>query len=104
MASWEYLTVSETTSGLDKLGMRINALGLVGWEVCGFAAADKTVGFNAYTAILRRERASFPPPEDLAAAWKPDPAKHGQYRFWDGLRWSEHISTDNVKTIDYPMA
>lgn len=31
-----------------------------------------------------------------AAAWYPDPQTPGQVRWWDGTKWTEHVSTPSV--------
>jgi Protein of unknown function (DUF2510) len=32
--------------------------------------------------------------------WYPNPAERAQYRYFDGVRWTEHIETDGVATVD----
>jgi hypothetical protein len=58
--------------------------------------AREIVG-TAREAIKRRasrERASRPGvfESGTAAGWNPDPSKPGQYRYWNGQVWTEHIS------------
>lgn len=72
--------LTESTVSLDAMPMRLTALGSLGWEVCGFAAADRTIGLNAYTAILKREVASYPRPEDAASGWRKDPSGRAAQR------------------------
>jgi hypothetical protein len=35
-----------------------------------------------------------------ASGWYPDPARRHQYRYWDGTRWSQHVSDDGVGGTD----
>jgi hypothetical protein len=35
-----------------------------------------------------------------AAAWYPDPSGRHQHRYWDGERWTLHVSDDGVPGID----
>lgn len=34
------------------------------------------------------------------AAWHPDPTGRHQLRYWDGSRWTEHVSTSGLQAID----
>ena len=36
-------------------------------------------------------------------AWHPDPSGRHQLRYWDGYRWSQHVSDDGVAGED-PIA
>ena len=94
--------LTETTLTLDNMQLRLSALGSLGWEVCGFASVDPTIGVNAYTAILKRQVASLSPPDDVTAGWRHDPSGRGVQRFWDGFRWTEHIISDGVQSTDFP--
>jgi hypothetical protein len=42
--------------------------------------------------------ASGPPP----AAWARDPSGRHELRYWDGTRWTEHVSTAGVQGTDGP--
>ena len=35
-------------------------------------------------------------------SWHPDPSGVHQYRYWDGTRWTEYVSTDGATTLDPP--
>ena len=35
-----------------------------------------------------------------AAGWLPDPEKPERLRYWDGQRWTEHVSADGVQSVD----
>ena len=37
------------------------------------------------------------PPGD---GWLPDPTKRHEYRYWDGQRWTEHVSDQGVAAVD----
>ena len=102
MPSWEYTYLTETTLHVEDLKLRLTALGSLGWEMCGFAAADPTLGVNSYTAFLKREVESYPRPDDVAKGWRSDPSGRGEQRFWDGFRWTEHVTTAGVQSTDFP--
>jgi len=38
------------------------------------------------------------------AAWHPDPYGRHEHRYWDGLRWTEHVSDGGRTSIDTPAA
>ena len=42
--------------------------------------------------------------EPIVANWYRDPLGRGEYRYWDGQRWTEHIATSGRKLIDSPIA
>lgn len=35
-----------------------------------------------------------------AAGWLADPSERYQLRFWDGLAWTEHVSTNGAQAVD----
>ncbi|HYO45672.1 MAG TPA: DUF2510 domain-containing protein [Gemmatimonadota bacterium] len=45
-----------------------------------------------------------PPPTSphatVAAGWHPDPSGGFDYRYWDGSRWTEHVSKAGTQTVD----
>jgi hypothetical protein len=81
----------------------MNTMGSVGWEVVGFAAADKTLGLNEYAAILKRRKYGPPAPDgDGSPGWYPDPLGRHVFRWWDGLRWEAGVHDDGQNGTDYP--
>ena len=100
--NFEYMYLTEVTTALEAMQLRLTALGSLGWEVCGFAAADRTIGLDAYTAILKREVACYVSPDDLDSGWKHDPSGRADQRFWDGLRWTEHTTKGGAQGTDWP--
>ena len=54
MTRWEYTSVTRNSSNMNKLLSDINDLGEQGWELVGFASADKTLGLNSVIAVLKR--------------------------------------------------
>ena len=70
------------------MSIDLASLGADGWEMCGFAAADKTLGFNALVAVFKRPGIDSPPPADRAPAWQPDPQGVAPLRWWDGSQWT----------------
>lgn len=41
-----------------------------------------------------------PSQQPQPAAWHPDPRGRHQLRYYDGTRWTEHVSTNGVQSID----
>lgn len=42
--------------------------------------------------------------DDLPEGWLPDPTRRHELRWWDGQRWTEHVSDDGVTSTDQPGA
>lgn len=38
--------------------------------------------------------------QSVPAAWHPDPSGRNQYRYWDGVRWTDWIANDGVQASD----
>jgi hypothetical protein len=43
-----------------------------------------------------------PPPPSIPAGWMNDPTERHDLRYWDGSRWTEHVSTGGVQSTDQP--
>jgi hypothetical protein len=99
---WEYQTLEVQSTRIDMLHFQANALGSLGWEVCGLAGVDKTIGFNAMAVLMKRPGLGLAPPEDRAAGWREDPSGRFQQRHWDGCRWTEHVIGTAGPTTDFP--
>lgn len=50
--------------------------------------------------IVQYEGAAAPPASAPAAAWHPDPSGRHQYRYWDGVQWTSHVSDDGQQSVD----
>ena len=46
--------------------------------------------------------APTPVPDGPPFGWYTDPSGRHQLRYWDGMRWSEHVSDQGVSSIDHP--
>ena len=64
------------------------------------AATPATASWGAWSVAAGN--APVAPPVDLTAGWKPDPTGRGAYRYWDGMRWTEHAAIDG-KTFSSPI-
>jgi hypothetical protein len=52
-------------------------------------------------ATLRGEpRAELTPPDSRDPAWQPDPTDRHEQRYWDGVRWTEHVSDAGTTDVD----
>jgi hypothetical protein len=66
----------------------------------------------AVVVAVRRSRAGRPPPAPAAPAmttvgqatgppgWFPDPGRRHELRYWDGHRWTEHVSDRGTQRVD----
>ncbi|HUC36123.1 MAG TPA: DUF2510 domain-containing protein [Acidimicrobiales bacterium] len=37
-------------------------------------------------------------------SWQPDPSRRHEFRYWDGTRWTEHVSDAGQQATDPPVA
>jgi Protein of unknown function (DUF2510) len=44
--------------------------------------------------------AAPPAPSNRTAAWNPDPTKRHELRYWDGTRWTDHVSDQGKTATD----
>ena len=42
------------------------------------------------------------PPPTASAGWHPDPHRRFELRYWDGHRWTEHVSRAGQQSTDQP--
>ena len=42
-----------------------------------------------------------PPPPGTPAGWLADPSGRHEHRYWDGSRWTEHVTTAGEQTTDF---
>jgi hypothetical protein len=85
-------------------------------DVATVASAQPAVGHEPDPVVVRDDRAAgeSTAPRDaetrdadapLPEGWHPDPAGHAELRYWDGRRWTAHISTGGrlwLSPIDAP--
>jgi hypothetical protein len=104
--NWEYKWLAVQTFGaVEKEVIELNALGSVGWEVCGFGVHKVRGAPDVFHVLLKRPRAvAFPAPSGNAPAWHADPAGRFEQRYWDGLRWTEHVTIEGANDVDPPVA
>lgn len=99
---WEYTSVEGWTNNAEDLILRLNAAGSTGWEAIGIASSDKTLGVNSYMVIMRRKVLDWPS-RGVEPEWAPDPTGRYPQRYWDGLRWTQHVTTDDgTAETDFP--
>ncbi len=53
-----------------------------------------------HAAAAPAPQASQAAPAAAPGAWHPDPTGRHQQRYWDGARWSEHVSDDGHTSTD----
>ncbi|MDO8391015.1 MAG: DUF2510 domain-containing protein [Actinomycetota bacterium] len=105
---WEYLEIHAWAHDGSLQKMTTN-LGSVGWEAISVTpgpAKASEGGAIVLTVLLKRAAAGWPEPDGNSAgpAWLPDPTGRHTLRYWDRLRWTEHVRDGDTATIDYPHA
>jgi hypothetical protein len=78
-----------------------------GWEVVSFdheaAETDRhgrQVDTPLVTALVKRQIVPPPPPYDRSAGWYEDPTMRFSRRYWNGWRWTSHVSGDSAREVD----
>jgi len=91
------LEVMAATAGMDAEVWRVDRYRSWGGEV-SIPANTPT----ERTDVILEDRAIFEPPSALAspARWLPDPLGRHELRYWDGQRWTEHVSDSGVVAAD----
>ena len=67
--------------------------------------SEKSVDFAAESGgrvriTLKYSGAVLTVEPDTAAGWHPDPGSRHQLRYWNGAKWTEHVSDDGVQSQD----
>ena len=90
-------------SGGEQLGAVVMALGAVVLAVAVGIAAIR--GFSLLGRSQEPEPSRMPPGDvgDPLGEWRADPFGSHEYRYWDGARWTEHVSDRGLTGIDPPM-
>ncbi len=71
----------------------------VGTPVNGAAVASPPVSASANGALAAPPVVAAPAPAP-PARWHDDPTGRHQHRYWDGVRWTEHVSDRGVQGVD----
>lgn len=98
--SWEYTRVSRSAEA--KFLSELNELGSLGWELVDVDMHRGVVIGELY-AVLKRRALSYAPPDRPDPNWHPDPSDRFEQRYWNGLRWTEHVTGPSGQTIDHPI-
>jgi hypothetical protein len=90
------------------LGGGFTDMGVAGWTIGVFGLW--IIGFPAYMATrpryvaLARAGSRTTPNSDqgsVAAGWYPDPMQRHELRYWDGMKWSEHVSNAGIAAREH---
>ena len=113
---YEYDHVSGPATNPADLTSQLNTKNADGWEVVTIYTWDKAV-----VAIIKRARRGNSPSQYLATAttqvtdavaspsasapanWYPDPSGRFELRYWNGDKWTEHVSTGGQQSTDAPV-
>ena len=60
--------------------------------------------FIEATAVEPTPVSSSAPASSVPAGWHPDPSKRYEMRYWDGDKWTEHVSRAGQTYTDPPVA
>lgn len=106
-SQWEYVRLSVGTNSMKTLDGSLDQLGAAGFEMCGWASADKTIGLNGFVGIFKRPGPKMPAPEGVedgiaGAGWHPDPYGRHSHRLWSGFFWTEAVADDGTTSVDVP--
>jgi hypothetical protein len=80
------------------------------WAVIGFlslvlAAILLTIARRTTKPVTGPTAGPWPPGAPFPApppGWYPDPSGRHEHRYWDGARWTEHVSTAGTAGVDPP--
>jgi hypothetical protein len=103
--SWEYTTISWSSQKRpQELDLMMNAYGSVDWELVAIdTQVSTTSGPRILTLMFKRQTVSLAAP-DGPPEWFGDPLGRHHRRYWDGLRWTEHVlAIDSTASIDFPV-
>lgn len=82
-------------SSYPGLADALTVLGLNDVKAAPADESDEAGGLTVANSALTGARQSGP-----AASWYPDPSRRHTHRYWDGSRWTEHISDNGVPGVD----
>jgi len=65
-----------------------------------FLILEGVAGPNAYGPDPKLGASSLQQVSQVAASWLADPSGRHELRYWDGTRWTEHVSDKGVTSVD----
>jgi hypothetical protein len=65
-----------------------------------FFILEGTAGPNAYGPEPELGAGAPQQVSQVPASWLADPSGRHQLRYWDGTRWTEHVSDNGVTSVD----
>jgi hypothetical protein len=76
----------------------------LGWTFIGWVVAMAMACRSADRSVIVQYGAPAPPAPQAAplspAGWFADPSARHELRYWDGMRWSDHVSNAGVSAVD----
>ncbi len=93
-------------------GRRLHDTGRSGWwmllavipianiALLVFFIMEGTAGPNAYGPDPKLGAGAPQQVSQVPASWLADPSGRHQLRYWDGTRWTEHVSDNGVTSVD----
>jgi type II secretory pathway pseudopilin PulG len=52
------------------------------------------------TPVTDAQATAYPTTTPVPAQWYPDPSGRHELRYWEGRRWSDHVSDQGVTSLD----
>lgn len=64
---------------------------------CGF---DFASAVQVPVGMMSPGAANWSTPQAVAGQWAPDPYRRHELRYWDGSRWTQHVSSQGTTGLD----
>jgi len=100
-----YLSRPATGASSDTATTATAATAAVAATAAATPVVDAPAPAPAAEPMAAAAPAPTPAPADaVPAGWYPDPSSRFELRYWDGTRWTEHVSRGGQQSTDPPVA
>ena len=100
-----YLSRPATGASSDAATTATAATAAVAATAAATPVVDAPAPAPAAEPMAAAAPAPTPAPADaVPAGWYPDPSSRFALRYWDGTRWTEHVSRGGQQSTDPPVA